>query len=130
MFPFGRTTTLTAAGLQVMSARVFCVEGLCAPSVSCGHAGPGCANGRPNEPPTAGSLGPPRPEFVTPGSAGDPGTDETFGMLLAPGRSPTCGGFGRLSPAAVAGRARIAATANIPARDLPRQAPPTACGTV
>src|SRR5947209_19406297 len=116
MFPLGRTTTLAAAGLHAMSARVFCAEGFCAPSVSCGQAGPGCANGRLNEPPTAGSFGPPRPEFVTPGSAGAPGTDETLGMLLAPGRSPTCGGFGRLSAPAVAGSASVAMTATIPVR--------------
>src|SRR5947209_20559727 len=103
MFPFGSTTMLTAAGLHVMSARVFCAEGFCAPSVSCGQAGPGCANGRLNEPPTAGSLGPPSAEFVMPGSAGAPGTDERLGTMLASGRSPTCGGFGRLSATDVAG---------------------------
>src|SRR5438270_13798948 len=111
MFPFGSTTTLTAAGLQVMSARVFCAAGFSAPSVSCGHAGPGCANGRLNAPPTAGSFGPPRPEFVIPGSAGAPGTDDRFGMLLAPGRSPTCGGFGRPS-AEVDGTASAALVAS------------------
>src|ERR1700716_584602 len=104
--PLGSATMLTAAGLQV----IFAAVGSCGPEDPCGHSGPGSTNGLENAPSSAAPPLGVTPEVVSPGTAGTPGTDETFGTWSAPGRSPNCGPLGASIVAHAAGVATSAST--------------------